>query len=129
MVMRGDEARRHQAPMYCPALADMILTHEGQHQTDCRANKKQDKPMDMTNYRNFAAYDTRGYSAGIANLQKSIAALAKRSVRLEGVHRPDKQRRCPPAPRHQRRRDIEEDIIPDAAGDGHTRKTLTGGKK
>ncbi len=111
---------------YCPALADMILTHEGQHQTDCRANKKQQTPMDMTNYRNFAAYDTRGYSAGIASLKKSIAALAK-TCGWKGTTRKTKQK-IPQVPTDERK-DIEEEVIPTPKELDELAGTLTGGKK
>ena len=38
--------------MYCPAVADMILTHEGQHQTDCRA--EQEDPRSPSTWRSGA---------------------------------------------------------------------------
>jgi hypothetical protein len=111
---------------YCPAVADMILTHEGQHQIDCRANKKLNPPRDMTNYRNFAAYDARGYSAGIASLKKSIAALAKKCG-WKGTTAKKKQP-IPQVPTDQRK-DIEEDVIPTPQELDALAGTLAGGKK
>lgn len=111
---------------YCPAIADMILTHEGQHQIDCKANKKEATPRDMTNYRNFAAYDARGYSAGIASLKKSIAALAKKCG-WKGTTRKQKQP-IPQVPTDDRK-DIEEDVIPTPQELDALAGTLAGGKK
>ncbi len=111
---------------HCAAMADEVLSHEGQHQIDCRANKKQQPPMDMTNYRNFAAYDVRGYSAGIASLKKSIAALAKKCG-WKGTTRKTKQK-IPQVPT-DKREDIEEDVIPTPKELDELAGALMGGKK
>lgn len=57
----------------CKAIADYLLTHENQHVADCKSQKR-----DISAWQVYAAYDVRAYAAGIANLRKSIAALASR---------------------------------------------------
>jgi hypothetical protein len=114
--------------MYCPAVADMILTHEGQHQTDCKNNKKSSQPVDLADWRNYAAYDVRGYQAGIANLRKSIAALAKsKQCGWKGSTKPTKKLPMPPVGSDQKK-DIEVDVIPTPQEIDTLAKTL-GGKK
>ena len=100
--------------MYCPAVADMILTHEGQHQTDCQNNKKSSQKVDLADWRNYAAFDVRGYTAGIANLRKSIAALAKsKKCGWKGSTNPTKKMPMPPAPgTKDKEPDLDVDVIP-----------------
>jgi hypothetical protein len=114
--------------MYCPAVADMILTHEGQHQIDCRANKKSSQPVDLADWRNYAAYDVRGYTAGIANLRKSIAALAKsKQCGWKGSTNKTKKMPMPPVGT-DKKTDIDVDVIPTPQEIDTLAKTL-GGKK
>jgi hypothetical protein len=113
--------------MYCPAIADMILTHEGQHQTDCKNNKKSSQPLDLADWRNYAAYDVRGYNAGIANLRKSIAALASKQCGWKGSTNKTKKLPNPPVGTDQKK-DIEVDVIPTPQEIDTLAKTL-GGKK
>jgi hypothetical protein len=114
--------------MYCPAVADMILTHEGQHQKDCTANKKASPPLDLAEWRNYAVYDVRGYTAGIANLRKSIAKLAK-SKQCGWKGSTSKTKKMPmPQPGNQKPTDIDVDVIPTPQEIDTLAKTL-GGKK
>lgn len=112
---------------YCPAIADMILTHEGQHQIDCRANKKSSEPRDLSQWQNFAAYDVRGYSAGIASLRKSIAALA-RKCGWKGSTSKTKKKPLPKVPTDDRK-ELEEDVVPTPQELEALAKTLGGGKR
>ena len=116
--------------MYCPAVADMILTHEGQHQTDCQNNKKSSQKVDLADWRNYAAFDVRGYTAGIANLRKSIAALAKsKQCGWKGSTNQTKKMPMPPAPgTNDKKTDIDVDVIPTPQEIDTLAKTL-GGKK
>ena len=112
--------------MYCPAVADMMLTHEGQHQIDCRNNKKSSQPIDLSEWRNYAAYDVRGYTAGIANLRKSIAELSKKCG-WKGSTNKTKKMPLPPSG-NDKRTDTDVDVIPTPQEIDGLAKTL-GGKK
>jgi hypothetical protein len=116
--------------MYCPAVADMILTHEGQHQTDCKNNKTSSQPVDLADWRNYAVYDVRGYTAGIANLRKSIAALARsKQCGWKGSTNKTKKMPMPPVGGPQKPTDnIDVDVIPTPQEIDGLAKTL-GGKK
>jgi len=112
--------------MYCPAVADMILTHEGQHQTDCKNNKKSSQPVDLAEWRNYAVYDVRGYTAGIANLRKSIAALAK-SKQCGWKGSTNKTKKMPmPQGGGQKPTDIDVDVVPTPQWIDGLAKTLGG---
>lgn len=112
--------------MYCQPVADMILTHEGQHQKDCTANKKASPPLDLAEWSNYAVYDVRGYTAGIANLRKSIAALS-RNCGWKGSSNKTKKMPMPPAGKGKPT-DIDVDVIPTPQQIDTLAKTL-GGKK
>ena len=114
--------------MYCQPVADMILTHEGQHQKDCKANKKASPPLDLAEWSNYAVYDVRGYTAGVANLRKSIAKLAKsKQCGWKGSTNKTKKMPMPQGP-GQKPTDIDVDVIPTPQEIDTLAKTL-GGKK
>jgi hypothetical protein len=112
--------------MYCPAVADYLLTHEGQHQIDCKNNKSSSQPIDLSDWRNYAPYDVRGYTAGIANLRKSIAAVSK-SCGWKGSTNKTKKMPMPPSG-SDKRTETDVDVIPTPQEIDTLAKTL-GGKK
>jgi hypothetical protein len=83
-VTKPFDEKKYREDLACEPVADFVLTHERQHIADCSGESLQAvggaraRGIDRNEWADFAAYDARGYQAGIASLRKSIAALAMR---------------------------------------------------
>lgn len=79
----NERAWRDRPGAGCKAVNDFVLAHERAHQQVCKKAWAEGHQADYDKGDFFAADDARAYGAGIKNLRKSIAALA-RSCGWEG---------------------------------------------
>lgn len=59
----------------CTELADYLIAHEQKHVDQCKKYGP-GSGFDINNWRDYSAWDTEAYGAGIRNLRKAIAKLA-----------------------------------------------------
>jgi hypothetical protein len=60
----------------CKEIADYLLAHENKHVEQCKKNQAT-AVLDVSYYMDYAAIDSEAYGAGIRDLRKTIAKLAK----------------------------------------------------
>jgi hypothetical protein len=61
----------------CDELANYLITHEQKHVDQCKKYGDSTR-VDINGWMDYAAFDAEAYGAGIKNLRKSIAELAKK---------------------------------------------------
>lgn len=60
----------------CSELADYLIAHEQAHVDQCK-KYPESSGFDINNWRDYSAFDVEAYGAGVKNLRKAIAELAK----------------------------------------------------
>ena len=78
--------------MYCPAVADMILTHEGQHQIDCREQQEvlaASRPGGLAQLRRLRR--ARVYRRDRESAKVHRRAGEVEAVRMEGIDEQDQE--------------------------------------